>query len=654
MESESDEWAERQVHTFVTWLNHVFYPNHVKEDGTISRIGLRSIVSHQRLAQGRLAAANLFQSTELSKARKVIFSEIAKNRIAIRPDRDLNANLSCQENITSLLLEYSTPWLRLGLETIFGTVIQPHTALQFSPRRHQVPRHAAPNAIAAAKGPPRSPLKLALKQFIVQHVLSDDRILAKYTGGKCKVPSGKFGERYRAEMRAVILKRLLVLVIFLDRAKVANVLEEAPNLFEHSASIKSTRDVLLSICRDFLQSQGDFVKHLSRIGIPVSYRQEAVDELDFFIANLRADLSNGIRLVRLAEVLTGAVLLPKLRLPAVSRLQKMYNVRLALDHLAAAGVNVAQIFPYHVVDGHREMVLKLLWSVVGQCGLSTLLSVEQVTAEIQRLQRWFSRSHNTVSDDDDDEPSMPLPPTTLEEALLQWAYVVCNRFGHPIVDFSKSWASGRAVCLLIHFYHPTLLHRHEIRGSHRANSSPSLVVHEFDLENDRANVQLANVCMADLGIPGLMPSCDTLQPPHPKSIALCLAFLCSRLVESRLEVRACVYIQRFYRYHHDRVLWALKKAAARIIVAAWQRCKADYYAAQRRRYGAAVATIENFVLATRAALHRARHRRLQDERLQRAALLIQVRLDAFGVRLLHCCVSQCPIGISDTMVVSCW
>jgi Calponin homology (CH) domain len=234
-------------------------------------------------------------------------------------------------------------------------------------------------------------------------------------------------------------------------------------------------------------------------------------------------------------------------------------------------------------------------------------------------------------------------PTTLEEALLQWADVVCGRFGHPVVDFTTSWASGRAVCLLIHFYHPTLLHWHEIRGSRRAYASPSVVVHEFDLENDRANVQLANICMTDLGIPGLMPSCDTSQPPHPKSIILCLAFLCSRLVESRLEVRACVHIQRFYRYHRDRVLWVLKKAAARIIVAAWQHRKADYYA-QRRRYGAAVVTIETFVLAARAALHRARHRRLQEERLQRAALMIQVRLDAFGVCFLHCCASQVQSG----------
>jgi abnormal spindle-like microcephaly-associated protein len=515
--------------------------------------------------------------------------------------------------------------LHLGLETVFGTVIPVPQFERHRPKQN--PRNdATPNAIAATKQGPSRSLKgvLTVKQFILRHLLSDDQILKKYTGGKGKVPAGDSG-KFRAELRAVVLERLILLIVFLDRAKTANVLDDSRNLFDHSAPIKSTRNVLLSVSQDFLQSRSSLVNDLSRIGIAVLYEQTAADELDFFISNLRADLSDGTRLVRLAEVFTGAKLLPNLRLPIKIREDKMHNVRIAIDHFAAAGVDVGQTLPYHIVDGHREMVLKLLLNMVGQYRLSAWLTVDQVSEEIRRLRRsLFCPSRNKVPDvNDDSESFIHSSPTfgTLEDALLQWANVVCNRFGLDIADNSDSWSSGIAICLVVHFYHPTLLPRHEIRGSHQRSAAP-VVDHEAGLADDQANVRLVNACMTDLGMPGLMPTCDTLHPPQPKSIVLCLAFLCSRLMASWQEVPACILLQRFYRYHRDRVLWVQKKAAARIIVAAWQRNKADYYAAQRRRFGAAVATIETFFLT--------RLRRLQQNRIQRAEVVLQ----AFACRVV--------------------
>jgi hypothetical protein len=71
------------------------------------------------------------------------------------------------------------------------------------------------------------------------------------------------------------------MVVSLDHAKVDNVLEEDgdSNLFDDSSSFKSTKDVLVSICRDFMQSKRRFVGYLSRRGISVSYDQGAVDEV---------------------------------------------------------------------------------------------------------------------------------------------------------------------------------------------------------------------------------------------------------------------------------------------------------------------------------------------------------------------------------------
>ena len=211
-------------------------------------------------------------------------------------------------------------------------------------------------------------MRMTLKNFIVKRVLSDAATLAKYTKGKCKVPSGKFEKQYRAEMRSLVLNRLMCLVFFLDRIKEANVLDKVPRLFAKGAAVKSSREVLLSICRDFLSAEGDFIKHLSRIGLRVFYKQDPVDELDFSTENLATDLRDGVRLTKMAEILTEApvkALMKTLRLPAVSRLQKLHNVNVSLNTLRDFGIVVPEtVNAHHIVDGHREMVLTLMWSVI--------------------------------------------------------------------------------------------------------------------------------------------------------------------------------------------------------------------------------------------------------------------------------------------------
>lgn len=56
---------------------------------------------------------------------------------------------------------------------------------------------------------------------------------------------------------------------------------------------------------NFLKSERDFVKHLSRVGLKVHYQQqEAVNELEFTVSNLRVDWNDGVRLTRMTELVT--------------------------------------------------------------------------------------------------------------------------------------------------------------------------------------------------------------------------------------------------------------------------------------------------------------------------------------------------------------
>lgn len=123
---EADDWAGKQCDTFVSWLNYTFQPDEDEDGGT----GLRALVMHRRLAQVRFRATELFQSDAMRRARDIVQSEIARGRLAIRSDRDIHADLSLRKEATELLLSYTTPWLRLGLEVMFGECIMPPENLQ--------------------------------------------------------------------------------------------------------------------------------------------------------------------------------------------------------------------------------------------------------------------------------------------------------------------------------------------------------------------------------------------------------------------------------------------------------------------------------------------------------------------------------------------
>lgn len=53
----------------------------------------------------------------------------------------------------------------------------------------------------------------------------------------------------------------------------------------------------------------------------------------------------------------------------------------------------------------------------------------------------------------------------LLSALLMWCQAVCHGYGVPVRNFTTSFADGRALCLLLHYYHP------RVRGRERRVAS---------------------------------------------------------------------------------------------------------------------------------------------------------------------------------------
>ena len=113
------DWTSKQCAAFAHWLNYKFQPI---EEGSV-RSGFRTVLIHRRLEQYRLKASEMYCGQQMAKVKSIVQAEIGRGRLAIRADRDVYADLTLREQISSLLLSYTTPWLRLGLEVMFGYAI---------------------------------------------------------------------------------------------------------------------------------------------------------------------------------------------------------------------------------------------------------------------------------------------------------------------------------------------------------------------------------------------------------------------------------------------------------------------------------------------------------------------------------------------------
>ena len=60
----------------------------------------------------------------------------------------------------------------------------------------------------------------------------------------------------------------------------------------------------------------------------------------------------------------------------------------------------------------------------------------------------------------------------LTNALLKWCNAIAGQYGVPVHNLTTCLADGRALCLLIHYYHPTLLPTKFIKNTTSSLSCP--------------------------------------------------------------------------------------------------------------------------------------------------------------------------------------
>ncbi|XP_006892180.1 PREDICTED: abnormal spindle-like microcephaly-associated protein homolog [Elephantulus edwardii] len=557
-----ERWKEKQEQGFTWWLNFILTPDDftvktsfsevnattlllgmesqqkisVPRAPTKDEVSLRAYTARCRLNRLRRTSCRLFTSEKLVKAIKKLEIEIEARRIIVRRDRHLWKDVGERQKILNWLLSYNPLWLRIGLETVFGELISLEDNSDVT----------------------------GLAMFILNRLLWNPDIAAEYRHPT--VPH-LYRNGHEEALSKFTLKKLLLLVCFLDYAKISRLIDHDPCLFCKDAEFKN-----------------------------------------FFTAR------------RTMELLTqNWNLSKKLRIPAISRLQKIHNVDIVFEILKSRGIQLTDehgntILSKDIVDRHREKTLALLWKIAFAFQVDISLNLDQLKEEIDFLKQTksikkalsaLSCHSDIVTNKREDKRNSGLSEQYSEsiKLLMDWVNAVCAFYNKKVENFTVSFSDGRVLCYLIHHYHPSYVPFEAIcqrttqtvectqTGSVVLNSSSesdasflnmspkasdleeTSELYKELLENEKKNFQLVNSAVRDLGgIPAMIHHSDMSNTiPDEKVVITYLSFLCARLLDLRKEIRAARLIQttwRRYKLKMDLQRYQERDKAARIIQSA--------------------------------------------------------------------------------------
>ncbi|KDO23397.1 hypothetical protein SPRG_11489 [Saprolegnia parasitica CBS 223.65] len=570
-----DQWIPKQEEGFQKWLNFTLLGAHfaeIKDETPLTTdryYQLRLLAIRRLESKIRQAAHAVYNHNHTDHVLYRLQREITAKRLTIRTDRPLHVDVGLQNELMTLLNHYHPLWLTLGLEVVLGLRIVESLGELIHPTSSS------------------SHMPLFLRRLIAERITNDPVLALKH-------PSLHLGvnrsEAYLAKLRVHTLVKCFMLVYFLDKAHAQRHVDHIalPCLFRPSSSVKSSKQILYDFCQKFLSQEGNVLRHLGNLEYTVAYEQSVLEEMDMQVENLAMDLRDGVRLVRLLETLVpGAVLSPQLRLPAVSRLQKVHNVKVALSFLeehcqlqlnavesscAVTNYQPTTIGPKDIVDGHREKTLALLWKLISHFKISHVVDVALVATEIDRVKRRWSglaaQVYATIHDGDVNDNNRSIP-----QLLLEWCRVVCANYHLAIHNFTASFADGKALCLMVHYYHPRLLEKSDMHWTTSDRSDKDRIGHdEFEalLSQERANFALVNAKVKLLGqVPVLVPEFDSNNLPEEKIIMTFVAYLHSRLLGASKEIHAAFTLQHWWVPRFRRLRRTKRDHAARVIQRFW-------------------------------------------------------------------------------------
>ncbi|KAK2703351.1 hypothetical protein QYM36_018144 [Artemia franciscana] len=545
--------SAKQANAFKIWLNYILTPEEegvdffgAVADGNLRAptkevLSMKNYTTIQNLNRLRREAFILYKSKEVRTILDKVKKEVKELRFAIRSDRPINLDFGLKTTFTQLLLNYNLFWLRLGLETIFGEVVNVQKDVHSS-----------------------------LKKFILERLLADPNLKEEYAHPS--VPS-LFRPGYEEATRFHTLTKFFYLVYFLDLAKEKRLVKHDPCLFVKSANIKKSSDILTAFSRDFLAGEGDVVKHLRAYGYKVNHEQKPIDEYDFAVKNLASDLSDGVRLSRVLEILLKRNdILKSLRQNVGTRINKLYNVKIVLQALSDAGKPIANVEPHHIAGCYMELILELLQHLMMEFELGPLLDINKLKNEnlyLRKSLRVRAKGDDKAASGLKFIQSFDIKEADLElgdkaTQLFLWTQLVCAHYGVKVYNFASSFSDGRALCYLIYHYQSDILQRNDISDettlSFQRNLSdtcsfairkvikPDSTTLNNLVKNEMKNFELFSEKLRAIGgVPPLLVASDVIQTlPEKSVIAAFIGFLCVRLTNLSEEMQAARKIQLWW------------------------------------------------------------------------------------------------------------
>ncbi|XP_026824513.1 filamin-A isoform X4 [Ooceraea biroi] len=156
------------------------------------------------------------------------------------------------------------------------------------------------------------------------------------------------------------------------------------------------------------------------------WANERLKAVNRHIGDLECDLSDGLRLVSLIEVLAQKRL-PKHNQRPTFRSQKLENVSVALKFLEDEGIRIVNIDSSDIVDCKLKLILGLIWTLILHYSIS--------------MPMW-------EGDDGEDKGATP------KQRLMHWIQSKVPDL--PITNFTSDWNDGRAVGALVDAVAPGL------------------------------------------------------------------------------------------------------------------------------------------------------------------------------------------------------
>uniref|UniRef100_A0A0L8HPV2 Calponin-homology (CH) domain-containing protein n=1 Tax=Octopus bimaculoides TaxID=37653 RepID=A0A0L8HPV2_OCTBM len=590
-----ERWMQKQEWSFTHWFNYILTPVEEYKIRKCVKVDAKSLLfstkqearlapskevlsfeayaARKRLNRLRKLSCKMFQTEDVVKVVQRLEVEIDSQRLVMRKDRPVHADIGLKQMILNWILSYNSLWLRIGLEMVFGEILLIDSNTDF----------------------------LGLSRFIVTRLLGNPDIANRYAHPT--VPH-LYREGYQEALSKHTLKKYLIL---------------------------ASKNLLYNIAREFLKGEGDVTRHLSYFGYTVSYVQTPLHEFDYAVSNLAVDLRDGIRLTRAVEILTGKwELTNSLRAPAISHLQKIHNVNKVLKALLVNGMDLSlakgSICAKDIVDGHREKTLTLLWRIVTGFQVDILLDINELRDEVHFLKRCLEKKRSVrklAGVEDYSMEGLVKPENEKHQLLFEWCQAVSAHYGLQIENFTVSFSDGRVLCYLIHHYYPGLLPLSEIKQdttvtyineceNQQQDSDQSLdelafstlfspktgkpKIYEALLANEAENFKLiAKKVSAIGGVPAMLRHSDMSNTiPDEKVVITYITYLAIRLLEIRHEARAAIVIQMAWRKY----LWCKKQRLRRcaIVIQRWYRNLQESYhvASDYQRMKSAVIVLQSF------------------------------------------------------------